>query len=394
MTETYLIAFDKFKGSMPAHVACEAARRGLLAARPQARCQLAPLSDGGEGFASILTEAVSGQLHKATVTGPTGQPVEATWGMVDLQALGAQVCRVLDLPERGQLAVIEMSQAAGYEQVPAAERDPRQMTTAGVGQLLALATKAGAQALLLGIGGSATNDAGLGALMALGLSVRGPHDEALQSSAPAHWLKEPVLSGQPMALPPIRIACDVTNPLLGEAGCTRVFGPQKGLPEEGIDAAEDQLAAMSEALAEHFAQDFEAMRALPGAGAAGGIGYGLSVAYQAQLVPGFELVSNWLRLEASVRDCDHILTGEGQLDATSLEGKGPGALVELGQRFDTPVSLFAGRVDASFTASARQSASGNPAKAHAITPESMPLQEALTRGPELLQIAVKSAFSA
>jgi glycerate kinase len=251
--------------------------------------------------------------------------------------------------------------------------------------LIRHAVAAGAGAVLLGVGGSATHDLGLGALAALGLTFAGRDERVIPNPIPATWPQLTRIAGRlPAGLPPVRIACDVANPLLGANGAAAVYAPQKGLQPADLpklEAASQRLATM---LCTHLQQPPELM-VQPGAGAAGGIAFGLMAAAGAMLLPGSELVSAWLDLDRHVTAAELIITGEGTFDDSSLSGKGPGSLASQGLARGKPVHVFAGRVSLSQPAAARL-------HLHAITPAGMPLREALAAAPHLLAATVRATF--
>lgn len=373
-----LIAFDKFKDALTAEEACVAAANALRVKHPEWELDLCPLADGGDGFCARLTDEAGGTFHEHQISGPRGELVTARIGRVNFSRLRAGVRSRLGLPIEGALAVVELASASGLALLPPAQRDPWLTTTFGTGELLRGAA-AGADAILLGVGGSATNDLGLGALAALGLRFLDADGNAIARPTPATWNRMVRIEGR-VELPPLYIACDVSNPLLGPNGATATFGPQKGLARTDVahlDAACAQVAAM---LAAACDRPF-ALTDTPGAGAAGGIAFGLMVAANAELVPGFELVSDWLDLPARLAAADLILTGEGRFDATSLAGKGPGSLAREARRRGTPLHVFAGSLDIAADESH-----------HAITPADLPLAEALPQTAELLAAAIRRAF--
>ncbi len=380
-----LVAFDKFKDSMTANRAGEAAEAGIrqtLGGDPIVH--QAPLTDGGEGFCRILTEAGEGYVEYHPVTGPLGEELDAPLGWVEASALcfGAreQLCRI-----DGRIAIIEMASVAGLEQVPFHLRHPRHCTTRGVGELVRIAVAENASAILIGIGGSATSDLGLGALESMGLRFNGT--EAITPSA---WPGITTLSGQiEFNCPPIFIACDVANPLLGTDGAAAIYGPQKGLGADEVETFDRETGRMAALLCEHFAQPESLMRT-PGCGAAGGLGFGLKVACGATFLAGFALVEAWLDLPVKIQEADLILTGEGKFDRSSLSGKGPYALLCAARKASKPSLLFAGAIDpATATTLVRDFPN---CRAHAISPTGMPLDDALTRGPENLELSVRSAL--
>ena len=363
-----LIAFDKFKDALTAQQACEVAAAALRARHPEWFLELCPLTDGGEGFCETLTSAAHGQLDSVEVSAPRGGPIRAPIGYVKTALLPPSVQTRFNLRPTAKLAVIGMASASGLELLSAGRRDPWHTTSRGTGEQIRAAARSGASAILLGIGGSATNDLGLGALAALGYEFE-------ETPVPATWPRIKRLKGR-IEVPPIFIACDVTNPLLGPQGATATFGPQKGLSAADVPRLEAEMARMAGLLC--LACDRPpALAATPGTGAAGGISFGLMVAANAQLVPGFDLVSDWLDLPGRIAGADLVLTGEGRFDATSLGGKGPGSLLREAQRLGKTGHVFAGSL-------------GVPADAahHAITPPGLARAEALPRTAELLAAAV------
>jgi len=239
---------------------------------------------------------------------------------------------------------------------------------------------------LLGVGGSATNDVGLGALAALGWRVETAAGESLAVPYPHHWTKISRLD--PPAVPPpvLRIACDVNNPLLGPRGATAVFGPQKGLRPADFDALEAGVARVATLIAD--AAGRSGLTTAPGAGAAGGIAYGLLTAAGAKLVPGFDLVEEWLDLDAKLTGADLVITGEGRFDESSLEGKGPGSLATRAAAAGKPVWIFAGSVERPATINDRW-------RIRAITPAGTSLPDALAQaGPNLTRTVAQALAEA
>lgn len=378
-----LLAFDKFKDSMSAAEAGQRTEAGLRQVFPEADIRHAPLTDGGEGFAEILTTARHGKLHTTEVSGPRGEMTSAKWGMIPGDAIEAELRTFLDLPPEGDLAVIEMAQASGLQQLPSSLRDLWHTTTRGTGELMAEASRQGAGAILLGIGGSATNDLGLGALAALGLYFVGESGVRIDPPTPNNWENVTYVEGSiHPGLPPVRIACDVDNPLLGPRGAAAVYGPQKGLKPDDLRRMEAAMERMGKMLCQHCGVDAKAM-AEPSSGAAGGIGFGLRVATGAHYVAGFELVHRWLRLEEQIAAADVIITGEGRFDASSLEGKGPGTLIREGLARGKRVCVLAGAVDEEAIGHASKDI--NRAILMPISDPITPLSEALQQGPKNLQ---------
>lgn len=385
-----LAAFDKFKDSMTAAAACQAAAAGVRTVLgDQITITEAPLTDGGEGFCTILTNSVSGHIEHHKVTGPLGEEIEAPIGWVDARNLSAGAKELLPFSGK-RLAVIEMASAAGLEMVPNAQRHPRNCTSKGVGELIRIAIALEADAILLGIGGSATSDLGLGALEALGIHTVSRNGQDVGSITPEQWPFIDQIKGQiDVTPPPIFIACDVDNPLLGLRGAAAVYGPQKGLLPEEIEAFDVESKRMAELLCKHCDRPTSLMT-VPGSGAAGGIGFGLQVTCGAGYVAGFELVTEWLDLASKVTAADLILTGEGKFDESSLAGKGPYALLEQAHACGKQSIVFAGAVDPK--AANRVTELFPQSATYSITPPACPLPEALANGARNLDVKVSEVM--
>ncbi len=384
-----LLAFDKFKGSLTAPEACAAAADALRTLHPDWELDLCPLADGGDGFVSILTRAAGGRLEPRKVTGPRGALVEAVFGLVPLSHIPPRARELLalpsDLPADATIALVEMAAASGLALLPPDRRDPWQTTTLGTGELMRAAIDAGAAAIVLGAGGSATHDLGLGALAALGWNLRSTSGERVHPPIPDRWPEiERITSAPPAPLPPIRIACDVTNPLLGPRGAAAVYAPQKGLRAGDALRLEHETARMALMLCARCVQP-DTLMTEPGAGAAGGFAFGMMVAAGGRLVPGFAFVAGWLDLDARLAAADLVLTGEGAFDASSLEGKGPGEVLRRAAALGKPAHVFAGRLDAASPSAG--------CICHAVAPPGIAHGTALVQGGEYLQLAVRDAFS-
>lgn len=379
-----LIAADKFKDALTASQACAAIAAGLKRVRPDWVTDLCPLTDGGEGFAFILTTVVGGEWVVCRVPGPRGEPVDAGFGVIESARLPSAVLPRLGCACGGRLAVIEMAAASGLALLRNDERDVWRTDTGGTGALIAAAVERGVDGILLGVGGSATHDLGLGALCFLGLELCNEHGQCMTSGAPLKWQRVVSANAERLlTLPPIWIACDVTNPLLGPRGAATVYAPQKGLRADGLSRLEAESARMAELLCASRGVDV-ALADTPGAGAAGGIAFGLMAATGARLVPGFELVSDWLRINERLANADLVITGEGRFDDSSLQGKGPGSLVRAARALGKPVHVFAGRVDAAEEPGMRL---------HEITPRDVPLAQALAEAGEWLTRCVATELS-
>ena len=378
-----LAAFDKFKDSISASQACDAAAAAVAAGHPDWAVDLCPLADGGEGFAGILTRAAKGREVRVAVTGPRGGEVVAGFGIVPVAGVPAGALALVGAPGAAPgraVAVVEMAAASGLALLAPRMRDPMRASSVGTGQLIRAAAASRADTILLGVGGSATHDLGLGALGALGIRFSAGSGAGVGSPVPADWPGIARIDGRiPEGFPPIVIACDVENPLLGPRGALAVYGPQKGLRPEDAAALEEQSARLASMVCRHFGRS-EHLAAERGAGAAGGIAFGLMAAAGARLVAGFDLVAAWLDLDARLAAADIVVTGEGRFDDSSLSGKGPGAVVRRALALGKNVHVFAGQV-----------ALARPVPglaAHAVTPEGMGLAEALAKAPALLSAAV------
>ncbi len=388
-----LLVFDKFKDALEAESVCAEVARAVRARCPGTLVQTAPLTDGGEGFVDILTGRAGGIVRQATVCGPRLQPVEAAYGRVDLEGLPGGLKRAFGLPESGYLAIIEMARASGLQLLDGTERDPWVTTSFGTGELMTAAAREGVSAILLGVGGSATQDLGLGALAALGLRREPPADGGHPGAGfvPAEWGRIEAFSGEGLlSLPPVRIACDVGNPLLGERGAVHTFARQKGATDADLTRLEAVTGEAAEKLCRAFGVPAD-VATQPGAGAAGGIGFGLQVACGARRISGYDLVAEWLGLDGKIEAADLVITGEGRFDAGSLAGKGPGRVVKRALERGKKVVVLAGAV--ALSAAERAALEDSGAVLEAVTPEGMALDEALPRTGALLGAAVNRVLS-
>lgn len=326
-----LIAPDKFKGSLSAFEVAENIARGLADVLPQAKIDILPLADGGEGTAEAICTAIRGSWVHCPAHDPLGREIDARYAWSDNR----------------KLAVMEMSEAAGMGRVAERERDPLRANTFGVGEMILDAVKRGAHDTIIGLGGSATNDGGFGMARSLGFrfffGVRELSDgvselqELTKIEAPANsTLRRTRLLPQPGII----AAVDVQNPLLGENGATRVYGPQKGATPDKFDSLEKALTRLADVTARDLGVDF---RDQPGAGAAGGLGFGLMSFCGATVRPGFDVVAEAVDLEAKMRDVDLVITGEGKLDRQTLSGKTPAGVARLARKLGKRVFAIVGR---------------------------------------------------
>ena len=327
-----LIACDSFKGSLSAPEVCESIAKGIRAVCPNEDVVTLSVSDGGDGLMKTLKTVLEKDGWKAvtqTVTGPYGKPVCAEFCL------------------KGDKAIIEMAQAAGLHLTNPEERAPQLAGTFGVGELIRHAVSLGARRLFIGLGGSATNDLGLGCLQALGVRFFDADGMELDSPFKARDLAriariETRAFEEAFGDLQVTAVCDVTNPLLGPSGATAVFGPQKGIRSNETPEFERAMHHASECLKAHFGAD---CRNRPGAGAAGGLGAGLMWFFNADMVSGAEAVLDLIGFDQALTKADFVITGEGSFDAQSIKGKAPFGVLKRAKQSSVPVYLFAGRIE-------------------------------------------------
>jgi glycerate kinase len=326
MPPRFLIAPDKFKGSLSACEAAEAMAEGLLRRYPDAEIDRCPIADGGEGFMETLIGTLGGRWIHCPAVDPLGRGIDSRY--------------VLAETVHGLTAILEMAEASGLWRLTPTERNPCIATTRGTGmQMTHAITEHGVSRIILGLGGSATHDGGCGMAAALGIRFLS-ESGAMIDPLPSHMSQiRHVDFGQRMPLPEIIAACDVDNPLLGPRGAATVFSRQKGASAEDIIFLESALAHLVSISGPVPAAE------TAGAGAAGGLGFGLLHFADAKLVPGFDLLAELLGIGARILAVDHVLTGEGSLDHQSLGGKGPVALARLAKKLGVPVTGYCGITD-------------------------------------------------
>ena len=323
-----VIAMDSFKGSLTSLQAGNAVKAAILRADPHSRVVVRPLADGGEGTVDALAAGFASDLIRLTVTGPLGLPVTASY------------CILKDT----HTAVMEMAAASGLTLIPPEARNPLHTTTYGVGEMIRDAIRRGCRRFIVGIGGSATNDGGTGMLTALGYEFSDKNGNPIAPGAIGLRDLQAIRTGR--VLPELRecrfhVACDVTNPLCGETGCSAVFGPQKGATPEMIPEMDRWLAGYAD-LARTVAPGADASHA--GAGAAGGLGFAFLAFTNATLRSGISIVLEETGLEKDIRDADLVVTGEGRLDAQTVMGKAPIGVARLAKRHGKRVIAFSGCV--------------------------------------------------
>ncbi|MCS2170058.1 glycerate 2-kinase [Scandinavium sp. TWS1a] len=321
-----VIAPDSYKESLPACEVAQAIESGFREIFPDAQYVKVPVADGGEGTVDAMIAATHGTVKTSRVTGPLGEPVDAMWG----------------ISGDGLTAFIEMAAASGLALVPVAQRNPLLTTSRGTGELILHALEQGAKSIIIGIGGSATNDGGAGMVQALGARLSDASGKEITAGGGSLISLNSIDISDldpRLAVCSLRVACDVTNPLTGDLGASRVFGPQKGATEGMIVELDASLAHYAEVIKKSLHID---VLSVPGSGAAGGMGAALMAFLGAELGRGIEIVTQALNLEEHIHDCSLVLTGEGRIDSQSVHGKVPVGVASVAKKYHKPVIGIAG----------------------------------------------------
>jgi glycerate kinase len=389
-----LIAPDKFKGSLNARAVAENIAAGLREVLPEAKIDIVPMADGGEGTAEVICDALEGSWVKCEAHDPLGREIDCRYGDIDNGA-GRSRATWTGKPERvdepggesinRKLAVMEMSEAAGMRRIQPNERDVDLAGTFGVGEMLLEAARHGAREIIIGLGGSATNDGGFGMARALGFRFFDQRSNELTGRVSELFGLKRIEKPKILALPKIIAAADVRNPLLGENGATRVFGPQKGATEDKIDILERALTKLADVVSKDLGVDY---RDESGAGAAGGLGFGLMSFCGAKIRPGFDVVAEAVELKSKMEDVDLVITGEGSLDVQTLEGKTPAGVARLARRLGKHVFAIVGR--ASEDRQVREIFDG----VYELSEPGMSEQENMARAAELLREKARALANA
>ncbi|QXE18065.1 glycerate kinase [Clostridium sp. 001] len=324
-----LLAPDSFKESMTAKEACEAMEKGIKKVNKNIKCIQVPMADGGEGTMQSLVDAAGGDIYKLKVIGPLGDEVEAEYGILG----------------DGETGIIEMASASGIGLVPKEKRNPLITTTYGTGQLIRECLNHNIKKLLVGIGGSSTNDGGVGAIQALGGKFMNRDGKEIGFGGGELGKIEKIdLTNFDVRLKNVKleVACDVTNPLCGKEGASNVFGPQKGATSEMIKVLDDNLRHYAKIIKEQINVD---VSNIPGAGAAGGLGAGLMVFLKGELKNGIDIVIEYSKLEEKIKQADIVFTGEGSIDFQTQYGKTPIGVAMIAKKYNKPVVALAGSVE-------------------------------------------------
>ena len=353
-----LVAPDKFKGSLDAREVAENIAIGLRSVQPDAIIDIVPVADGGEGTADVIGRALRGVTVRCAAHDALGNEIDAHYIWVADRAT----------------AVMEMSAAAGLWRIAEAERSLLRADTFGVGEMIKDALRCGARTILIGLGGSATNDGGFGMARAFGFQFFADEREIESPAdlAQLEWIKSPL---EQMSVE-ITAAVDVRNPLLGSRGAARIFGPQKGGTPEQLQILERGLKRFADIVARDLGQDF---RDIPGAGAAGGLGFGLMSFCGAKIRSGFDVVAEFIGLKDAIAKADLVITGEGRLDEQSLEGKAPAGVARLAREAGKAVFAIAG------FASDASAVRGLFDKVVVLARPPLTVKQAIARAPELLR---------
>lgn len=332
-----VIAPDSYKESLSAMEVATEIERGFRQVLPNADYVKVPVADGGEGTVQSMVDATNGKIIELSVIGPLGEPVTARYGILGPKNIGASV-------NKTKTAVIEMASASGLHHVPIGQRNPQLTTSYGTGELICHALNAGIKHIIIGLGGSATNDAGAGMLQALGVNLLDKHGQAINVGGAG---LEALHSIDISQLHPllgscqIEVACDVNNPLCGDKGASAIFGPQKGATDTMVERLDNALAHFADitsktTLTEH--------RNTPGAGAAGGMGFAVLAYLKGELKPGIDIVMKTVDLAEALKGADLVITGEGRLDSQTLHGKTPMGVAREANKLNIPVIAIAGCV--------------------------------------------------
>ena len=367
-----IIAPQTFKGTVSALDAARAIERGVLAAVPDAETVLVPVADGGDGTLDALVDSTGGQVFRSTVTGPLGRPLEATWGVMG----------------DGRTAVVEMARASGLALVPPRRRDPRITTTQGTGQIIKEALDRGFIRIIVGLGGSATNDGGSGMATALGARFLDAEGRPIPIGGAALGRLDSIdASKLHPALPSATIigATDVTNPLCGPAGASAVYGPQKGASPEVVAELDAALATFAKVLTRDLRQDVAEQ---PGAGAAGGLGAGLIAFAGAELRSGIDMVCQVLGFDDHLSGADLVVTGEGRADHSTIFDKAPVGVARRALAQGVPTILLAGSLGPGHEELYQHGIAG----LLCIADRPMSFQQSLLRTEELLEGAAQRAM--
>lgn len=323
------VAVDSFKGSLSSREVADAVEQGIVSVLPDCKVQKVSIADGGEGTVEAMVDTLSGEWVEIEVRDPLMRPIKVRYGVVD----------------GGATAVMEMSAASGLPLLAESERNPLKTTTYGTGEMIADAIRLGCRKILIGIGGSATNDAGVGMLSALGFRFYDAAGELL--SGGGEVLQRIARIDNSQAIPQLSecefvVACDVKNPLYGEAGAAYVFAPQKGADKAMVEQLDEGLRNFAQVVANYCGEELSSW---PGAGAGGGLGFGFKALLGAELRPGIDMVLDAIRFSSIIEGCDLVITGEGRIDSQTVMGKAPSGVLRMATAQNIPTVAIGGAVE-------------------------------------------------
>lgn len=366
----FVLAPDSFKGSMTAKEVCESMEKGILKVLPDALCISVPMADGGEGTMQSLVDATRGKIYQTEVRDPLGRPIIAEYGILG----------------DNKTAVIEMASASGLQYVNESTKNPLITTTYGTGQLVKACLDKGVSKIIIGIGGSATNDGGAGLAQALGVKLLDKNEEDLPFGGAALTnLTKIDISNLDVRLNnvEIEVACDVTNPLCGEIGTSVIFGPQKGATSDMILILDKALSHYAEMLNKQLGKD---VKDIPGSGAAGGLGAGLLAFTKAKLERGVDIVINYTNLKNSIQKADFVFTGEGSIDKQTQYGKTISGVAKIAKVENKKIIAIAGCV----SKEADTLYDLGVGAIFSIMPKPMSLEQALKTGKENIEYIIEN----
>ena len=373
MSRQIIIASDSFKGSATSKEVGSYIAKGIHSLYPEYQTHIFSIADGGEGTVEAVMAALPGETVALPVRGPLNETVQAAYGLI----------------EQGQTAIIEMAQASGLTLVPEDKQNIMKATTFGTGQLILDAINRGVRKIYIGIGGSATNDGGMGMAQALGVKFLDAKGQALSGNAQnlkaIAQIDLTKMKVNPKTIE-IIILSDVNNPLCGENGAAKVFGPQKGAKANQIKILDEGLQHYAEKLKEVYNRDFAS---IPGAGAAGGLGAGLMAFFNATSKSGIDEILQLIKIEPAIQTADLVITGEGRIDGQSLSGKAPIGIAKIAKRYRVPTIAIVGSQSLDIEAVYQAGIAG----VFDIINQPLTLEQAIQQTPELIEATAKNAIS-
>ena len=336
-----LAIYDKCKGSLTSNEMCDLTEQIYT----KHNVTKIPMTDGGDGFIDVLTRNKKNTKHSnCSVVNSINETIQSSFVIIENEKLNMETKKLLQLKSKGKIAVVEMAKICGIAELSEQNKNPWKTSTVGIGKILREINKTNVDLILLGVGGSSTNDIGVGALCGLGAKFLNQNSDIVEFPCPEKWSEITTIDlSNIVCLPRIVIASDVQNILLGKTGCTFTFALQKGCAKSDLVKLESNVVDMVNLFKTIF-NDANTKAEIPCVGSAGGIGYALSLCYDVQFISGFELFEKWFDIESTIKNSDVVFTGEGKFDETSLYGKGPYRVIELCKKFSKKLYIVAGSV--------------------------------------------------